>query len=98
MILQDGSILSDALEAQRRETPHKPGHVQPLQHHNQQSAMLALFRLFNCYVGNLQPIPGVFPDYLAPVIRNAEAATKMTLIGWGISYHNAVASQSLDGK
>jgi len=76
---------------QQPQSPH-------LQHHNQQSAMLALFRLFNCYVGNLQPIPGVFPDYPAPVIRNAEAATKMTLIGWGISYHNAVASQSLDGK
>jgi hypothetical protein len=28
----------------------------------------------NRYVGNLAPMPGVFPDYPAPVVRN-EAAT-----------------------
>jgi hypothetical protein len=31
--------------------------------------MIALFRIINRYVGNLPPIPGVFPDYRAPVIR-----------------------------
>ena len=35
-----------------------------------QAAILALFRVVNRYVGNLQPMPGVFPDYPAPVIRN----------------------------
>jgi hypothetical protein len=31
----------------------------------------ALFRVINRYVGNLPPMPGVFPDYPAPVVRNA---------------------------
>jgi hypothetical protein len=28
-----------------------------------QAAIIALFRVMNRYVGNLQPMPGVFPDY-----------------------------------
>jgi hypothetical protein len=48
------------------------GHVQPLQHHNQPSAIIALFRVINRYVGNLAPMPGVFPDYPAPVSCNTE--------------------------
>jgi putative SOS response-associated peptidase YedK len=35
-----------------------------------QAAIAALFRVVNRYVGNLAPMPGVFPDYPAPVIRN----------------------------
>lgn len=38
-----------------------------------QAAITALFRVVNRYVGNLAPMPGVFPDYPAPVIRNTEA-------------------------
>jgi len=34
-------------------------------------AIRALFRVVNRYVGNLAPMPGVFPDYPAQVIRNA---------------------------
>jgi putative SOS response-associated peptidase YedK len=45
--------------------------MQPLQHHHHQAAIAALFRNMNRYVGNLAPMPGVFPDYPAPVIRNA---------------------------
>ena len=36
-----------------------------------QAAIIALFRVINRDVGNLQPMPGVFTDYLAPVLRNA---------------------------
>jgi hypothetical protein len=32
---------------------------------NNQATILALFRVVNRYVGNLQPMPGVFPDYPA---------------------------------
>ena len=38
-----------------------------------QAAIIALFRAINHNVGNLPPMPGVFPDYPAPVIRNAGA-------------------------
>jgi putative SOS response-associated peptidase YedK len=38
-----------------------------------QAAIIALFRVVNRYVGNLPPMPGVFPDYPAPVIRNTSS-------------------------
>jgi hypothetical protein len=47
--------------------------VQPLLHHHHQAAIIALFRVINRYVGNLPPMPGVFPDYPAPVIRKPDA-------------------------
>jgi hypothetical protein len=37
-----------------------------------QAAIIGLFRVINCYVGNLAPMLGVFPDYPAPVVRNTE--------------------------
>jgi putative SOS response-associated peptidase YedK len=37
-----------------------------------QEAIIRLFRKINRYVGNLAPMPGVFPDYPAPVIRNTD--------------------------
>jgi hypothetical protein len=33
-----------------------------------QTAIACLFRCMNRCVGNLAPVPGVFPDYPAPVI------------------------------
>jgi putative SOS response-associated peptidase YedK len=49
-----------------------------------QAAIAGLFRRMNRYVGNLAQMPGVFPDYPAPVIRNAEDAEKMVMMRWGI--------------
>jgi hypothetical protein len=37
-----------------------------------QATIVALFRVVNRYVGNLPPMPGAFPDYPAPVIRNTD--------------------------
>jgi hypothetical protein len=37
-----------------------------------QEAIANLFRRTNRYVGNLQPIPGVFPDFPAPVRPGGE--------------------------
>jgi len=39
-----------------------------------QAAIAALFRVINQYVGNLLPMPGVFPDYPAPVVRPTNPA------------------------
>lgn len=49
-----------------------------------QAAIIAQFRVVNRYVDNLQPMPGIFPDYPAPVIRNAEGDTDLTLMRWGM--------------
>ena len=43
-----------------------------------QATIIALFRVVNRYVGNLAPMPGVFPDYPAPVVRNAGTRTRRT--------------------
>jgi putative SOS response-associated peptidase YedK len=49
-----------------------------------QAAIIALFRAMNQYVGNLPPMPGVFPDYPAPIVRNAGAEREMVTMRWGM--------------
>ena len=49
-----------------------------------QAAIIALFRVINRYVGNLPPMPGVFPDYPAPVIRDAGAGREIVTMRWGM--------------
>ena len=39
-----------------------------------QAAIIALFRAMNHNVGNLPPMPGVFPDYSAPIVGNAKVS------------------------
>jgi hypothetical protein len=39
-----------------------------------QAAIIALFRVMNRYVGNVPPMPGVFPDYPAPVAATRRRA------------------------
>jgi hypothetical protein len=49
-----------------------------------QAAIAELFRVANRYVGNLPPMPGVFPDYPAPVVRNAGNDRELTMMRWGM--------------
>jgi putative SOS response-associated peptidase YedK len=49
-----------------------------------QAAIAALFRVVNRYVGNLAPMPGVFPDYPAPVIRNTDTGRELSMMRWGM--------------
>jgi putative SOS response-associated peptidase YedK len=49
-----------------------------------QAAIAALFRVVNRYEGNLAPMPGVFPDYPAPVVRNTDAGSELTMMRWGM--------------
>src|ERR1700721_880872 len=49
-----------------------------------QEAIRALFRVINRYVGNLPPMPGVFPDYPAPVVRNVGVDRELTMMRWGM--------------
>jgi putative SOS response-associated peptidase YedK len=49
-----------------------------------QQAIIALFRVINRYVGNLPPMPGVFPDCPAPVVRNVGADRELTMMRWGM--------------
>jgi putative SOS response-associated peptidase YedK len=49
-----------------------------------QAAIIALFRVMKQYVGNLPPMPGVFPDYPAPVVRNAAGEREIVMMRWGM--------------
>src|ERR1700730_16344732 len=50
-----------------------------------QAAIIALFHVVNRYVGNLAPMPGVFPDYKAPIVRNvAEGRSELATARWGM--------------
>ena len=49
-----------------------------------QAAIIALFRVVNRYVGNLEPMPGVFPDYKAPIVRNGAEGRELATARWGM--------------
>jgi putative SOS response-associated peptidase YedK len=49
-----------------------------------QAAISALFRVANQYVGNLAPMPGVFPDYTAPVVRTGAGGREIAAARWGM--------------
>ena len=34
--------------------------------------------------GNLPPLPGIFPDYPAPIVRNHPAGRELTMARWGM--------------
>jgi putative SOS response-associated peptidase YedK len=49
-----------------------------------QEATSRLFRVMKRYVGNLASMPGVFPDYPAPVVRNTPNGTELVTMRWGM--------------
>ena len=34
--------------------------------------------------GNLPPMPGIFPDYIAPIVRNFEGVRELAMARWGM--------------
>jgi putative SOS response-associated peptidase YedK len=34
--------------------------------------------------GNLPPLPGIFPDYAAPIVRNQSGGRELTMARWGM--------------
>jgi putative SOS response-associated peptidase YedK len=57
-----------------------------------QAAIVALVRALRDATGNLPPMPGVFPDYRAPVVRNApDGVGELAMLRWGMpSSHQAL--------
>jgi putative SOS response-associated peptidase YedK len=50
-----------------------------------QSAIVAYTRAMRDRTGNLPPLPGIFPDYLAPIVRNApDGVRELTMARWGM--------------
>ena len=49
-----------------------------------QAAIRDLFRVTLDNADNLPPMPGVFPDYPAPVVRNAGCGRELIMMRWGM--------------
>jgi putative SOS response-associated peptidase YedK len=50
-----------------------------------QEAIRAFTQAMRDTTGNLPPMPGVFPDYLAPVVRNApDGVRELAMLRWGM--------------
>jgi putative SOS response-associated peptidase YedK len=49
-----------------------------------QAAIIALFRVVNQHVGNFAPMPGVFPDYQAPIVRTGAGGRELVTARWGM--------------
>ena len=49
-----------------------------------QQAIREFTRAVTDLTGNLPPMPGIFPDYAAPIVRNAEGGRELALARWGM--------------
>jgi putative SOS response-associated peptidase YedK len=49
-----------------------------------QAAIRALFKVDRDSTGNLPSMPGIFPDYPAPIVRNADGSRELALARWGM--------------
>lgn len=49
-----------------------------------QAALRALVNAFRDDLGNLPPLPGIYPDYFAPVVRGMVTERTLSLARWGL--------------
>ena len=49
-----------------------------------QAAIRALFRVAQDHAGNLPSMPGIFPDYAAPIIRMGVDGREVITARWGV--------------
>jgi hypothetical protein len=46
---------------------------------NRQPAIIALGRAMHDRTGNLPPVPGIFPDYQTPIVRNSTVGRQLVM-------------------
>jgi putative SOS response-associated peptidase YedK len=49
-----------------------------------QAAIRELARAMHDRTGNLPPLPGIFPDYAAPIVRNGPEGRELVMARWGM--------------
>src|SRR5687768_12762143 len=50
-----------------------------------QAAIIAIARALRDHTGNLPPLAGIYPDYRAPVVRNAaDGVRELAMLRWGM--------------
>jgi putative SOS response-associated peptidase YedK len=55
-----------------------------------QEAIRRLFRALNQRVGNLPSYPAIFPDNLAPIVRNGSDGHELMLMRWGCHHRRSL--------
>ena len=62
-----------------------------------QAAIIALTRAMRDTTGNMPPLPGIFPDYSAPIVRNApDGQRELMMARWGMPLPAAVRQCARD--
>ena len=49
-----------------------------------QAAIIEMTRAMVDKTGNLPPLPGIFPDYSAPIVRNNDGVRELAMARWGM--------------
>jgi putative SOS response-associated peptidase YedK len=49
-----------------------------------QAAIIDITRAMNDRTGNMPPLPGIFPDYAAPIVRNTAEGRELAMARWGM--------------
>lgn len=49
-----------------------------------QDAIKSLFKVHHDHTGNMPSLPGIFPDYLAPIVRNTGDCQELMMARWGM--------------
>ncbi|MDR6660820.1 putative SOS response-associated peptidase YedK [Tardiphaga robiniae] len=49
-----------------------------------QAAIRNLFKVDHDITGNLPPMPGIFPDKMAPIVRNSADGRELAMLRWGM--------------
>jgi putative SOS response-associated peptidase YedK len=49
-----------------------------------QEAIRALFKIARDITGNLGSLPGIYPDYAAPIVRNGPEGRELAMARWGM--------------
>ena len=49
-----------------------------------QQAIRELARAMHDRTGNMPPLPGIFPDYAAPIVRNGPEGRELVMARWGM--------------
>ena len=59
-----------------------------------QQTIRALFRIRNDRAGNLPPLPGIFPDQQAPIVRvGTDGERELVMARWGMPSPPATSSK-----
>jgi putative SOS response-associated peptidase YedK len=54
-----------------------------------QAAIRNLFKVDRDITGNLPPMPGIFPDKMAPIVRNGTDGRELAMLRWGMPSSSA---------